>query len=583
LQDITCLCNPATRIPYYRPDGTEEVRFRIALTGKDRFRWRNKSKPCLYGLWKLDEARKAGKVVLLEGESDCHTCWFHDIPAIGVPGAANWREERDAPQLEGIPDVYVVLEPDQGGEAVQRWLASSAIRDRVRLVTLGEYKDVSDLYLADPEHFKERLESALELSVSWEEHDRKRSNEQHSEAWERCKSLALASDILGEFAKDLEARGLVGETRAAKLLYLCITSRLLERPTSAAVKGPSSAGKSHLVEQVLEFFPTSTYYALSAMSEKALAYSEEPLAHRFLVLYEAAGMNGDFASYLIRSLLSEGRVRYETVEKTHEGLRPRLIEREGPTGLLVTTTAVKLHPENETRLLEIPVDDTPEQTSRVLVALAEEGTGAVVNIDCWHALQDWLGLGPSRVSIPYAKRLAELIPPLAVRLRRDFAAILNLVRAHALLHQANRERDSEEHIVATLDDYAVVKGLVADLVADRIEGTVSPTIRQTVVGVQSLNATSSATPPEGVTVAALAKLLKLDKSATLRRVRVAQERGYVRNLENGKGRAARLVVGDPLPEDQQVMPEVEALQGCTVAGNSGGIAPPSPGHWEADL
>jgi hypothetical protein len=51
LQDISYLGNPATRIPYYRPDGTEEVRFRIALTGKDRFRWRNKSKPCLYGLW----------------------------------------------------------------------------------------------------------------------------------------------------------------------------------------------------------------------------------------------------------------------------------------------------------------------------------------------------------------------------------------------------------------------------------------------------------------------------------------------------------------------------------------------------
>jgi hypothetical protein len=64
-----------------------------------------------------------------------------------------------------------------------------------------------------------------------------------------------------------------------------------------------------------------------------------------------SGLSGDFASYLVRSLLSEGRVRYETVEKTKDGLKPRLIEREGPTGLLVTTTAVKLHPENETRLL----------------------------------------------------------------------------------------------------------------------------------------------------------------------------------------------------------------------------------------
>jgi hypothetical protein len=57
----------------------------------------------------------------------------------------------------------------------------------------------------------------------------------------------------------------------------------------------------------------------------------------------------DFLNYLVRSLLSEGRVRYETVEKTPEGLQARLIEREGPTGLIMTTTADSLHPENETR------------------------------------------------------------------------------------------------------------------------------------------------------------------------------------------------------------------------------------------
>jgi hypothetical protein len=78
------------------------------------------------------------------------------------------------------------------------------------------------------------------------------------------------------------------------------------------------------------------------------------LQHRFLVLYEAAGLKSDFASYLIRSLLSEGRVRYSTVEKTPNGLEPRLIEREGPTGLIVTTTAVALHPENETASCRSP-------------------------------------------------------------------------------------------------------------------------------------------------------------------------------------------------------------------------------------
>src|SRR3954468_19839037 len=108
------------------------------------------------------------------------------------------------------------------------------------------------------------------------------------------------------------------------------------------------------------------------MSDRALAYSDEPLKHRHLVIYEAAGMAGEFATYLIRSLLSEGRVRYETVEKTKDGLAPKVIERDGPTGLLVTTTALRLHPENETRMLSLTVTDTTEQTASILRALAQD-------------------------------------------------------------------------------------------------------------------------------------------------------------------------------------------------------------------
>src|SRR5262249_54746342 len=102
--------------------------------------------------------------------------------------------------------------------------------------------------------------------------------------------------------------------------------------------------KSHTVQQVLKFFPADAYYDLTAMSERALAYSTEPLKHRFVVLYEAAGMKGQTAASLIRSLLSEGRIRYETVERTNKGLHAKLIKREGPTGLITTTTLVGLTP-----------------------------------------------------------------------------------------------------------------------------------------------------------------------------------------------------------------------------------------------
>ena len=84
-------------------------------------------------------------------------------------------------------------------------------------------------------------------------------------------------------------------------------------------------------------------------------------------------------------------------------------------------------------------------------------------------------------------RALDVDRPVAVGLlRRDFPALLNLVRAHALLHQATRENTADGAVMATLEDYAVVRGFVADLIADELESSVPLHIRETVNAVESL-------------------------------------------------------------------------------------------------
>ncbi len=571
LRDVTYLDKPAVRIPYPDEDGQEVgVRFRVSLDDVEKFKWRSGDKPSPYGLRLLEEIHSAGYVVLVEGESDCHTLWCYEIPALGIPGVNSWRDGWTT-YLDGIEKIYVVIEPDQGGDTLREKLTDcEAIRERLHLMDLGEHKDPSALHLADPDRFRERFEVVLMDAKPWIELERAEAEAASRKAWERCQELAQKPDILGRFAEELARSGVAGEERIAKLLYLAVISRLLQKPVSVALKGPSSGGKSYVVERTLSFFPEDAYYALTAMSERTLAYSEEPIRHRFLVIYEAAGLGGDFATYLMRSLLSEGRVRYETVEKTSEGVKPRLIEREGPTGLIVTTTAVKLHPENETRLLSLTVTDTQEQTQAVMAALAEEADEAAPDLAPWHALQVWLESAEHRVWIPYAKKLADLIPPVAVRLRRDFGALLNLIRAYALLHQATRKRDAEGRIVATIADYAAVRELVADLVSEGIEATVPETVRETVEAVKRLRENSKGEP---LTVAELARKLKLDRSAVSRRVRNAKDRGYLRDLEDNSRKPSRLIPGDDLPDDLQILPKPEDVRAGVKERASGSARP----------
>lgn len=394
-------------------------------------------------------------------------------------------------------------------------------------------------------------------------------SQEAQECHQDAADLLESSDILATFAHACAALGLVGEARTAQLLYLALTSRLLSKPVPVVVKGPSSGGKSFCTETVLRFFPESAFLDFTAMSERALIYDERPIDHRFIVLYEASGLGSQLQTYLIRSLLSEGCIKYATVEKTSEGLVPRIIERQEPTGLVLTTTWTSLHAENETRMLSVTVRDDVEQTKAVFAALADRADGSALgdlDLTPWHALQRWLELaGKREVVVPFAGMLAQRVSARAVRLRRDFGKLLSLIQTHAVLHQKSRDRDTKGRIVARVADYAAVYGLVLDIVSEGVEATVSKTVRATVVALEELSGEAQAP----VSIARLAKALKLDKSVVSRRVRVAREAGYIVNLEEKKGKPARLVVGDPLPGDELILPEPSSLE-----GGGGEVYPP---------
>ncbi len=122
-----------------------------------------------------------------------------------------------------------------------------------------------------------------------------------------------------------------------------------------------------------------------------------------------------------------------------------------------------------------------------------------------------------------------------------------------VLHQATRARDAAGCIIATLDDYAVVRDLVADTIAEGVGTTVPETVRETVAAVGALTCT------DGVMVRAVADKLQLDKSNASRRLRVAADGGYVRNLEDKRGKPGRWVIGDPLPDAVDLLPDPAQL------------------------
>jgi hypothetical protein len=124
-------------------------------------------------------------------------------------------------------------------------------------------------------------------------------------------------------------------------------------------------------------------------------------------------------------------------------------------------------------------------------------------------------------------------------------------------------------IFATLDDYAAVRELVADLFAEGVDATVKSETRETVAAVKALR-------KHEVSNTEIAKFLKLDTGTASRRVREAVSRGYLVNNETRKGRPSCIALGDPMPSDCQILPlPKELAECCTVAALAGGYATPS--------
>ncbi|MGH9319667.1 MAG: hypothetical protein ACRD3V_07230 [Vicinamibacteria bacterium] len=151
-------------VPYKNAGGhVVAIRRRHALKGPRRFTWRPGDKPILYGRTYLRRFRECGFATLVEGESDCHVLWSHRFPALGLPGATTWKDEW-ATGLEGLR-IFVVQEPDQGGETLVAKLARSPLADRLRVVRLEGAKDPAQLHVKDPDAFRERFKAALSAAV----------------------------------------------------------------------------------------------------------------------------------------------------------------------------------------------------------------------------------------------------------------------------------------------------------------------------------------------------------------------------------------------------------------------------------
>lgn len=322
---------------------------------------------------------------------------------------------------------------------------------------------ISPALRAEPERLKLRAEAAIAAASVLKEADPLGA------------AVALAHKLFG----------LVGSRDVFGGALLAGVSSLLERPAAVAVQGESAAGKSFPSECALCLLPPSEVINTSGSSPRALAYRQGDIRHRTLYLSDAnsllraaTGDDPNIGANLLRILLSEGCIRYETVEKDERGaLRTVTLEVPGPVSTIACLSSQRIDWDTATRMLALTADASPQQTAAVLDGVAGRyaaGDPAISPLEAarrdtvveaavapWRAYFIWLAThGPKRVAVPFAPALRSFLSATQPRVKRDLAGLLGMVQAHAVLNHPRRAVDADGRLVAQIEDYAAVRGML---------------------------------------------------------------------------------------------------------------------------
>lgn len=278
--------------------------------------------------------------------------------------------------------------------------------------------------------------------------------------------------ILYDVVEFTSRHGLVREKRNRCLLYLMFTSRKMANPISGIGKGDSASGKSHLASTILKMFPDEDVREFTRITAAALEYRGEfSLQRKILFIREAPG--SEQAEHSLRTFMSEGDLIISTVQKNDAGVNQSQDMRiRGPICFFTTTTQIEINPENETRLMQIQADESEAMTAAVMKPSAwsaEHGSLSAQpeHLRVWKNFQRILR-NDEEVVVPFAGELCQGFPTNVLRARRDFARMLELIKASAYLHQFHRRRGAgvgddgkpKQWIIASVADYAIVKQMV---------------------------------------------------------------------------------------------------------------------------
>jgi DNA primase len=312
-----------------------------------------------------------------------------------------------------------------------------------------------DLLEADLYRLTDLLETHIDKELRQHNDDAKPLQVLTVKERTELESFAKKPKLIKRLNEMLGQTGIVGEDRNRIFLLIIAISHKMPETLHALIQGSSGSGKTRLLKQVSDCIPKESVTKLTRLSDKVLYnFPESYFMNRLLCLEDIDGLSEE-AEFAFRELQSNGELNSATSIKLDNGqITSGQKTVKGPIASMSCTTKGEIYEDNMSRVFLIAVDETAEQTRRIIEYQNKKAAGLIdykKEAEIKIFLQKFVGIIEAKEVInPFAEKIQ--LPEEAHKIRRLNDLFQSFVKMVTVLNQYQRKTDNRKRLITEIDD-----------------------------------------------------------------------------------------------------------------------------------
>jgi DNA primase len=262
-------------------------------------------------------------------------------------------------------------------------------------------------------------------------------------------------DLLKRLNEQIGKSGIVGEENSRLLLFLIIISYMNKSPIHAIIQGSSGSGKTLIISRIADLMPQEDVLRFTRITESSLYnWGEFDLFRKIIIIEDLDGLKEE-ALYALRELISNQFLSSSVSIKDKKGNnKSARKEVKGQFSSLSATTKGETYEDNMSRSFLIAVDESKEQTKRIIDHQNQRSAGEIDPKEREKAVafiqQIVRSLKHYEVINPFATKLQ--LPEKVHKIRRLNEMYQAVIKQVTFLNQYQREQTADGKLITTIED-----------------------------------------------------------------------------------------------------------------------------------